>query len=125
MVNLEHLPDHSLPEGTTPKTLIHEFKQALSSHDRAKIDEVRAEMAGTGNALKAGISHDAMPPPPDRRDQRPLAGAILGTRSDGPLTVTFSRAGAFRLTMLGANERTGRWSVDGDGKLVADLGGGE
>jgi hypothetical protein len=123
VVNLEQLPDRSLPDGSTPQTLFHEFKQVLLSRDRAKFDELRAEMAGTENAFRSGISHGAVPPSVDRRDRRPLAAAIRGTWSDGPVTVRFSEDGTFRLTILGANERSGHWSVDGDGRLVADFGG--
>jgi hypothetical protein len=123
VVNLEHLPDRSLPEGTTPRTMLQDLKQAMHSHDRAQIDEVRAEMAGTEHALNAAISHDVAPPPEESRDQRPLAEALSGTWSNGPVTVTFGEDGAFSITMLGANERDGRWSVDGDGKLVADFDG--
>jgi hypothetical protein len=122
VVNLERLPDHSLPEGTTPRTLVHEFKDAMLSHDRVKLDELRAEMAGTVNALQAGISHDVAPPE-ESRDQRPLAEVIQGTWSNGPVTVTFTRKGTFSIMMLGANERSGHWTVSGDGKLMADFGG--
>lgn len=123
VVNLEQLPDRSLPEGTTPQAMMQTFKQALSSHDEAKVDAVRAEMAGTEHAMMAGVSHDAVPPPAESRDQRPLQETIQGTWSNGPITVVFSSDGTFAITMLGANERAGNWSVDGDGKLVADFDG--
>jgi hypothetical protein len=97
----------------------------MHSHDRAQIDEVRAQVAGTEHALNAAISHDVAPPPDANRDQRPLADAIQGTWSNGPVTVVFSEDGAFSITMMGANEQDGRWSVDGNGKLVADFGGRE
>jgi hypothetical protein len=125
VVNLEHLPDRSLPEGTTVKTLAQELKQAVHSHDRAQIDELRAEMAGTGHAVNATISHDAVPPPEANQDQRPLADAIQGTWSNGPVTAVFSEDGSFSVTILGANEQDGHWSVDGNGKLVADFRGRE
>jgi hypothetical protein len=123
VVNLEHLPDRPLPAGSTPRTVFHDFKQAIFSDDRAQLDEVRAEIAGTANALKAGISDDPVPPPTANRDQRPLAEAIQGTWSNGPVTVAFSGSGTFTITVLGANARSGHWSVNGNGKLVADLGG--
>lgn len=123
VVNLERLPDRSLPEGTTPQGVMQQFAQAMRSHDRAWIDEVRAEMTGTQNAMMAGISHDASPPPEESRDQRPLGEAIQGTWSDGPIKAVFSADGTLSITMMGANERSGHWSVDGDGKLVTDLVG--
>jgi hypothetical protein len=123
VVNLEHLPDRGLPEGTTPQALMQEFGQALRSRDRAQLDEVRAEMAGTAHAMEAAISHDAVPPPESSRDQRPLGEAIQGTWSNGPIKAVFSEDGTFRITILGANEQSGRWSVDGNGKLVANFAG--
>jgi hypothetical protein len=125
VVNLEQLPDRALPEGSTPQTIFQDFKQAIRSHDRTQLDEFRAELAGTAHAMQAGISHDAAPPPEERRDQRPLAEAIQGTWSNGPITVIFTGSGTFSITMLGANQRSGRWSVDGNGKLVADFAGRE
>jgi hypothetical protein len=123
VVNLEQLPARSLPEGTTPQAVFQEYRQAMRSHDRAKLDEVRAEMAGTVNALQGGLSHDVAPPPDDRRDQRPLQDAIVGTWNNGPVTVVFGPEGTFSITLLRANQRSGRWSVDGNGQLVANLGG--
>jgi hypothetical protein len=68
-------------------------------------------------------AENRVPPPRESRDQRPLAEAIQGTWSNGPVTVVFSGSGTFTVTILGANAQSGHWSVDGDGKLVADLGG--
>jgi len=123
VVNLENLPDRSLPEGTTPQTMVQEFSQAVRSHDRAHLDEVRAEMAGTEHALQAAMSGDTTPPPEESRDQRPLAEAIQGTWSGGPITAVIGGDGTFTVTILGANQQSGTWSVGDDGKLMVDLGG--
>lgn len=123
MVNLERLPDRPLPAGTTPQDVLQTVRAAMGSHDRAKIDEARAEMAALGNAMKPEISHDAAPPPAEQRDPRPLADALLGTWSSGMITVAFTNDGTFTMTMLGGHQRSGHWSVNREGKLVADLGG--
>src|SRR5947209_4540990 len=101
VVNLENLPDRSLADGTTPQAMAQEYKQALHSHDRAQIDEVRAEMAGTAHAFQAAFSENVAPPPEESRDQRPLAEAIQGRWSNGPITADFSQNGTFSITILG------------------------
>lgn len=124
VVNLERLPDRTLPAGTTVQTLAQQFKQTLRPGSEAKRDEIRAELAGTANAMKVGFSSEAAAPPPaGNRDQRPLAEAIQGAWSNGAITATFSENGTFSITMPLGNARSGHWSVDGNGKLVADLAG--
>jgi hypothetical protein len=49
--------------------------------------------------------------------------AILGTWSSGFMTVAFSPDGTVTATMLGGKQRRGRWSVDGSGRLRADVTG--
>jgi hypothetical protein len=101
-----------------------QFKQAMRPGNEAKRDELRAEMAGTANAMKVGFSREGVvPPPAGSRDERPLAEAIQGAWSNGAVTVTFSENGTFSVRMPLGNEQSGRWSVDGNGKLVADFGG--
>jgi hypothetical protein len=62
-------------------------------------------------------------PAPHSRDPRPLADAITGSWTSGLMNLTFSPDGNVAVTILGT-VRNGRWSVDGAGRLRADITGG-
>jgi hypothetical protein len=84
-------------------------------------NEARATIAGIGNAMQAAFA-PVTPPAAEACDPRPLAEAILGTWSNGFLTVTFSADGGVTAQGVGRGG-PGRWSVDSEGQLHAQLGG--
>jgi hypothetical protein len=121
VVNLERLPDYpvALPQST--QDLVRSFAAVVGSHDRREINEARAAMAGIGGAMKAAFAQP-LAPAPEARDPRPLGEAILGTWSNGMVTAKFSADGRVSTSILG-RENVGRWSVDADGRLRADVTG--
>jgi hypothetical protein len=121
VVNLERLPDRPVEQGTTAQGIVRSLGAAVRSHDRREVNEVRATMAGIGNAMKAALAQP-IAPPQEARDTRPLGKAIVGTWSNGLVTATFSADGNATTNILG-RERAGRWSVDADGRLHADVTG--
>src|ERR1700751_80529 len=82
-----------------------------------------AQLQAMGDVLRAKVEGDPAPPPPDQRDQRPLAEAIVGRWSNGMITFEFHRDGTGALVLPGGNRREGPWSVEGGGKLISDVTG--
>ena len=125
IVNLERLPNAPLPSEVTVQTVVQSLSAAIGAHGQRQRNEARAGMASIGDALKANLPQPTAAPPPDARDPRPLGEAIVGTWNNALTTVTFSADGRVTMTphMLGA-KRDGRWSVDGTGRLRADITGG-
>lgn len=128
LVNLEQLADRPLPAGamSDPRVALQDAKQALIGGllgDPVKAAENRAELAAIGNAMKGQFAADGGPPPAATRDQRPLAEAIVGTWRNPMMKLVFAADGTASATMPGGIERTGHWSVDAGGRLVADVAG--
>lgn len=123
VVNLERLPDRPLPPGMmeSPVEVIRTLGKALRSRDPIEQAEANATLA----ALKSAIRGPAAPPPPEQRDPRPLAQAIVGRWRVGPLSLEFSRDGSVTLQPAGGESRTGRWWVDPEGHLHSDAQGEE
>ncbi len=122
VVNLERLPDASAPTDLGPKALMDQLGAALGSHSRREANEAHARIASLGHAVEAAFVHGQAAQPPGGRDPRPLAEAIVGTWSNRLLTVTFAADGAVTTRML-RGEMRGRWSVDGAGRLNAEIAG--
>ena len=82
VINLEHLPDPVMPT-LTPATAQGVVQDLLThhGHDENSLAETRANMAAMAAQFKAQMQQNAVQPPPDQRDTRPLAEAILGTWS--------------------------------------------
>jgi hypothetical protein len=128
LVNLEQLADRPLPEGalSDPRIAIQDAKQALIGGllgDPVKEAEARAELAGIAHAMQGQFAADVTPPPADARDPRPLAQAIVGSWRGPMMTLVFAADGTVSATMLGGVQHSGRWSVDANGRLVADVAG--
>jgi len=117
IVNLERLPDRPLALDAPVATLARSLLDEARSGRRGPINEIRAAVAVFQQQPAAPSQGD--------RDPRPLGEAILGTWSSGFMTVTFSPDGTVKATMLGGLERRGHWSVDGRGRLRADVTGTE
>jgi hypothetical protein len=122
LVNLERLPNPALPHDVSVTGLATSFGAALLSGSRRRRNEVRAEFESVGDVLKASAGPAPVAPPPDGRDPRPLAEAVVGTWTNGLMKVTFSTDGTVTTNMLGV-KRDGHWSVDGAGRLQSDITG--
>ena len=123
IVNFELLPDapvaaSSVSIGGVAKSL----GAAVKAHSPRERNEARAQLAGMAHAMQAAFAAPDAPPPPEARDPRPLAQAILGTWSNGFVTVTFFSDGRVSANMMG-KDRPGRWSIDAAGHLHAEAGG--
>ncbi|HKV87341.1 MAG TPA: hypothetical protein VJT78_05030 [Candidatus Dormibacteraeota bacterium] len=121
LINLEQLADRPLPQGamTDPTVALRDAKQAFRGNADA-----RAELAAIGNAMKGQFSADGSPPPASARDSRPLAQAILGTWRNPMITLVFDADGTASMTSsMGGMRQQGHWSVDANGRLVADVAG--
>lgn len=123
VVNLERLPDEPLAAGISQRDVVASLGAAVRSGSRREINEIRAQMAPVMDAVMAIRDEPAVPPAQDARDPRPLAQAIVGTWTSALMTVTFEADGAVSATLLGGMQRRGRWSVDGAGRLIADVTG--
>jgi hypothetical protein len=123
VVNLERLPDAPLAAGTSQRDVVASLAAAGRSRSRRGVNEVRAQMAPLIDAVTGARDESVVPPGPKERDPRPLAQAIVGTWTSALMTVTFEADGAVTATLLGGMQRRGRWSVDGGGRLIADVTG--
>lgn len=122
LVNMVRLPDRPLPEGApSHQEILRIAATALGSHDAIKSAEAHAQLAALEN--KYGPHPVGEAPPADKVDPRPLAQSILGSWTNGMVSVTFAAAGTMCVQMPGGGERTGHWSVGADGQLVADVMG--
>jgi len=123
VVNIEQLPDAPVPPGVTVRDMAASLKTAVGFGNQREVNEARAGIAGIGHAMEATFTPSA-PPSADARDPRPLSEAIVGSWSNAMISVTFSTDGTFAARVFGT-ARNGRWSVDADGRLHADLMGRE
>lgn len=123
LVNLERLPEQPLPPGVagSPREVVQTLAAAMHSHDETATAEARAHLAAMAEAMSSHLSDSAAPPPASGRDPRPLAQAIVGTWSGGPISLTFAPDGTVSSTLPGRGQRSGRWSVDSSGKLESDV----
>lgn len=130
IVNLEVLPNPAFENGVTPADLARQatpqavsrtLGAAMLSRSRRESNEARASLAALGDAMQSIFAAPA-PPAPGARDPRPLDEAIVGTWSNGFMTVAFLADGSVTADMLGRQQR-GRWAVDPSGRLRADVMG--
>ncbi len=120
VVNLERLPD---PTGAadaarSPEDALKLAAKSIFSFDEVKSAEARAQLAAMGHAMQPGGR-----PAASDLDPRPLAEAILGRWTNGMVTLDFDAGGTVTVTMPGGVQRQAHWSVDGQGRLVADVMG--
>jgi hypothetical protein len=123
VVNLERLPDAPLGDGIAPRDVLASMGAAIFSGRHRELNEIRARAAPVIDAVNAARDEPAVPPPLTARDRRPLAQAILGTWTSTLMTVTFEANGTMTGTLFGGVHQRGRWSVDGAGRLLADVTG--
>jgi hypothetical protein len=128
LVNMERVADTAM-SGDAMKSphLVQELVAEMRSHDPNQAAEARAHLATMGDAMKASISNAAAPPPEAARYSRPLAEAIVGTWGNPLMSVTFAPDGTLTAdmpAMPAGGHRSGHWSVDASGHLVADIMGG-
>jgi len=121
VVNLERLPGAAVSPDVTVQSVMRTLGTSIGSSDQRTRNEARATLAEMGDAMKAAFGAPAAPlsAPPDAQA---LASTILGTWSNGMITVTFYADGRASTRMLGV-DRAGRWSVESDGRLRADVAG--
>ncbi len=124
VVNLEHLPDPVMP-ALTPATAQSMVQDLLThdGHDETSRAEMRANMAAMASQFQAQMRQNAVEPPPEQRDARPLTDAIVGTWTSAFMTVTFAADGTATSTAPNGRQTTGRWSVDAQGQLHAGIAG--
>jgi hypothetical protein len=123
VVNLEPIPNASPAPDMTQQGVLKSVAAALlPGGSRREINEARAGFAKLRDTLQAGFDGPAQAPPAEARDPRPLATAVVGTWTNGFIHVTFSDDGRLTVKMFG-NEKSGRWSVDSQGRLSADVMG--
>lgn len=120
VVNLESLPDRAgdAEAVASPKDVAKLAASSLFSLDEVKSAEARAKLAAAGHAMQAGDR-----PPDAGLDARPLAEAIVGRWTNGMVTLEFDADGTVAVTMPMGQERKAHWSVDAQGRLVADVMG--
>jgi membrane protein implicated in regulation of membrane protease activity len=121
IVNFEHL-SNPVPEDLNVQLLRDKISASFRAPDRELRNEARATLAGVTEAWESSLKVPDAAAPAAAADARPLAQAILGPWSNGVIKVTFASDGTVTTLMFGATQ-TGRWSVDGDGKLRAELAG--
>jgi hypothetical protein len=122
IVNLERLSNAPLPNEVSMKGLADALGPALRSHSRRERNEARAGLADMADAVEASLVSSPEARPSNASDPRPLDQAIVGTWSNVMMKVTFSAGGRVTIQMPGT-KRDGHWSVDGAGRLRADITG--
>jgi hypothetical protein len=120
LVNLEPLPDRPRDPQGARQGLLDGVAALARAHGTRQRNEARAEVAGIAHQLQAMFVQSPARPPPEQRDPRPLAQAIVGRWTNGFITVAFETNGTMML-FLGGHEQRGRWSVGADDRLRADL----
>jgi hypothetical protein len=127
VVNLERLPDPAQPELTpaTAQGMAQTLFSSLRSHNESTVAEARAQAAAMGSQFTAQAMQAAIPPPPEQRDARPLAEAIIGSWTSPFISVTFAADGTVTSTMLNGRQMAGQWSIDAQGQLHAGIAGND
>ncbi len=125
VVNLLRLPDPPTPALTpaSVQTMTQSLAAGMHTHSEVAVAEARAQMAAMATQFTSQMHENAVPPPSDQRDPRPLNVAIIGTWSNAFMTVAFAADGTGTQTLANGRQMTGRWSVDDQGRLHAGLVG--
>jgi hypothetical protein len=123
VVNLERLPDHPVPESamSSPTSMAASMLTALRSRDQERINEARAEGQAMMHQFEAMRAQPTLRPA-DGNGGAPLAQAIVGSWSFGPMSITF-RADGSMVAGIPGRQQHGHWSVDSSGKLHSDAMG--
>jgi hypothetical protein len=125
VVNLLRLPDPVIPElnAASARSMMQNLAAGTHKHDEVSVAESRAQMQAMGEQLKAQVFGSTTPPPSDQQDQRPLAEAIVGSWSNGFISVVFGADGTVSGSMPNGRQMNGHWSVDPQGQLRSDAFG--
>src|SRR4029077_20350442 len=111
------------PPDLSPSAIGETLREAFTSGTRRERNEARAGLAGVEAAFNAAVEDASAPPRQDARDFRPLdSAAIVGTWRNALAHATFSENGSLTVDIFG-RKTTGRWSVDAEGRLSADIMG--
>jgi hypothetical protein len=121
LVNLERLPNPPLPEPLTPFGLLQTLGEAIGSPHRRDANDAHAVLASVTDAINASVVDAPATPPASAGNPRPLEQALVGTWTNGVVTVTFSADGTVTMNTFGIDRR-GRWSVNA-GRLTSDVTG--
>lgn len=122
-VNLERLEGEQVADPGSPQDVLRTLKSSLMSRDRARRNEARAEMQTMVDRMNAHVSQQPVPPPGAVQDARGLAGALVGIWRSPMATFTFHPDGTVEGAFVGGQTRSGRWSIDADGRLHTDVMG--
>ena len=122
VVNYEMLAPPATPELTqaTLQQVAQSSITGMLSRDEVTRAETRARAVAMQAAVEQQLKNAAVPPPPEQRDHRPLAEAIVGSWNGPMASAVFSADGTVSATVMGRPVQ-GRWSVDGAGKLRTDV----
>jgi hypothetical protein len=123
VVNLERLPDGPAPDISTPQGVVRAIGSSIFTGNREKRNEARAGIQAISDKMEAQVTHNATPPPTASSDPRSLSEAIVGTWRSMMMTLIFHADGTVEADLVGGGQRSGRWSVDADGRLHADITG--
>jgi hypothetical protein len=124
VVNLELLPDppvEDLSFDGVKRVLATGFK-AWRAHDKVGGAEARAEMAAMEHEMQSYVA-DSPPPAGQQLGPDALTEAIVGSWTSPFLSVSFHADGTLTGRLANGVEQQGRWSVDSDGRLRADVMG--
>jgi hypothetical protein len=124
VVNLELLPDPPVEDPSfdgVKRVLATGFK-AWRAHDQVGGAEARAEMAAMEHKVESYVA-DSPPAADQRLGAEALTDALAGSWTNPFLSVSFRPDGTLTGRMANGVEQQGRWSVDSDGRLHADVMG--
>jgi hypothetical protein len=122
VVNFERLPNPTGIATSDTRDVLKSLGTAIFSTDMRKSNEARARIEALGDTLKTMMPHETAPPPLATREPRQLAAALIGSWSSSLMHLVFATDGTVTVNMLG-RQRTGHWSIDGDGRLRSDITG--
>jgi hypothetical protein len=122
IVNLERLAATQPAADVSLPHLVETGRTALRGSTRTARNEARADLATLANALKAAVEAPVTDRPAGAQDPDALQQAILGRWHNLLMTLTFTAEGTMTLRMPGS-QQTGRWSIDSDGRLRAEIAG--
>ncbi len=125
VVNLQRLPGPVIPEldAASVRSMMQTMAAGAHHHDEVSMAETRAQMQAIGDQFKAQVLGSTTPPPGDQQDRRPLAEAIVGSWSNGFISVVFSADGTLSGSLPNGHQVNGHWSVDPQGQLRSDAFG--
>jgi hypothetical protein len=123
LVNLERLPNPPAPSSPGEfRDMMGRMARAFVTGDRVALAEARASGAGLIDAVQE--SRAATSDAPGARGGSVLEREALVGRWTNPLaTVTLAENGTATVMTIAGATQTGRWSVDGQGRLLTDVTG--